>query len=1177
MMATVYNNCKQEGNGIPPTGRTAGVPTPGRRPTTLDAPSMASDRSVPPVVAVVVTRQPAPWLEETLHAMGAQDYPNLSVIVIDASAAPAPGPDLASRVAAALPGAYLRGMAQPASWGAAANEVIGVVDGASHYLLCHDDVAPDPQALRLMVEEAFRSNAGIVTPKLVDWDDQRRLLVVGASVDRVGVLQPLVERGELDQGQHDAARDVFVAPGGAVLVRADLFEALGGYDASVPEGGENLDLSWRALLAGARVRVAPAARVRHREGAGCGLATQVDAPSGVAPGEDRYRFHVLLACLGAVTLVWAYPLAVVFALAEALAALVTGEPGRAASLAAGPWRPWAHPVRLWHSRCRAQRRRAVRDHRLRSFQVGGNGRFRAWIAGLAERDAATAWQGLAVGPLEALEVGSDPTPQGELAQRGRARVRAAMAGDQLLGDAPGGPPAGGGDVEADRHSPDATGADVLTGPAAVQVRTAATAGRGSVTTAVVGLLAVFLVGSRGLLLNPLPHIGLIPNLSGGIGSWWRAWVSTWQPAGVGSTAPGAPALGLLSLAGILFVGATGTLEHVLVLAPLLVGPLGAYRLARPWGTGWARAGALIAYAACPVAYGALEWGRWDALVVYAAAPWALAGLGRLSDALPYPRVQGRRLAGQLCLLGLLTALTASVAPSWLIVLPVVAAALAGGSLLAGQSPVAGRLLAVGAITGGVGFVLLCPWSAVVIIHRAALFGAPWGGRHPGVAGLLRFHVGSVGGSPLEWGLLAAAASPLLIGRSWRLAWAIRLWTVVVVAVAWAYLAGLGLLPGPAPAVLLAPAAAALSGCVALGVVAFQQDLPGYRFGWRQAVSAAAAAGLALTVFPVLVAATGGRWGMPSSGPSAVLGSLNRLPGGGYRVLWVGDPRAIPEASVPLGHGQAWATSLDGLPAVTYTWLDGAAGAGATISRDLRLAQTGLTTRLGHLLAPLGVRFVVVPRADAPSQSGERPVPVPVALLRGLPLQTDLETVGSDSRYVVYANAAWWPVEATVPAGTVLAARPTLRQLGVTELGRARPALTSVSPTRATGRLGGPLQVYVAAGPGGRWRLRVGATALRGRRALDVGTSFAVPAGVAGPAVLAAGVEPWLRVVQWVAALLWLAALAVVFTSRRAGSERDGVRPEWFQPLAPMRPSLRRAPRRPVAAEAPADEEVWADG
>ncbi|MHB1930857.1 MAG: hypothetical protein ACYCUG_15810, partial [Acidimicrobiales bacterium] len=638
-----------------------------------------------------------------------------------------------------------------------------------------------------------------------------------------------------------------------------------------------------------------------------------------------------------------------------------------------------------------------------------------------------------------------------------------------------------------------------------------------------------------------------------------------------------PALGLLSVAGVVFVGATGTLEHVLVLAPLLVGPLGAYRLARPWGTGWARAGALIAYAACPVAYGGLEWGRWDALVVYAAAPWALAALGRLSDSLPYGRLEGRRLIGQVCLLGLLTALTAAVAPSWLVLLPVVAAGLAGGSLLAGQSPVAGRVLLVGVAGAAVGFVLLCPWSAAVVIHRAALFGAPAGGRHAGVAGLLQFHVGTVGAGPLEWGLLAAAALPLLIGRSWRLAWAIRLWTVVVVVVGWAYLAGRGVLPGPAPVVALAPAAAALSGCVALGVVAFQQDLPGYRFGWRQAASALAALGLALTVIPVLVAATGGRWGMPSSGPSVVLGSLDRLPGGDYRVLWVGDPRGIPEASVPLGGGQAWATSFDGLPTVTDAWLAGAPGGALTIGRDLHLAEAGLTTRLGHLLGPLGVRFVVVPRADGPSQTGQRPVPVPGALLRSLPLQTDLETIGSDPEYVVYANAAWLPVRAALPAGTPLPARPSLRRLGVTDFGAPRPALVGATSGRATGSLSGPLEVYVAAGPGGRWSLHLGGVTLHGRRALDVGTSFAVPAGRSGRAVLAAGVEPWLRVAQWLAVLLWAVALAGALAGRRAGAGDGGVRPEWFQPLAPVRSPVRRSPRRPVTVGAAADDEVWADG
>ncbi|MDP9389497.1 MAG: glycosyltransferase family 2 protein, partial [Actinomycetota bacterium] len=222
---------------------------------------MDSPFQAPPVVAVVVTCDPGPWLEEALPALDAQDYPNLSFLVIDAGSAEDPTP----RVAAALPGAYVRRLPANPGFAAAANEVLSTVEGASHFLLCHDDVAPAPDAVRLMVEEAFRSNAGLVAPKLVDWDDPRRLLQVGMGIDKSGAPSPVVDRGELDQEQHDAVRDVFVAPGGCTLVRADLFATLGGFDPVMHLYGEDVDLSWRAQIAGARVVVAPAARVRHLE------------------------------------------------------------------------------------------------------------------------------------------------------------------------------------------------------------------------------------------------------------------------------------------------------------------------------------------------------------------------------------------------------------------------------------------------------------------------------------------------------------------------------------------------------------------------------------------------------------------------------------------------------------------------------------------------------------------------------------------------------------------------------------------------------------------------------------------------------------------------------------------------------------------------------------------------
>ena len=174
----------------------------------------------PSVVAVVVACDPGEWLEATLAALDDQDYPNLSVLVLDAG----DGADPTPRIADVLPEAYVRKAS--GSFGEAANEALEAVEGAAYFLFCHDDAAPDPDAIRLLVEEALRSNAGIVAPKLVQWERPERLVEVGLSVDKFALAHSLVERGELDQEQHDSVRDVFAVPGAFVLVRSDLFEAL---------------------------------------------------------------------------------------------------------------------------------------------------------------------------------------------------------------------------------------------------------------------------------------------------------------------------------------------------------------------------------------------------------------------------------------------------------------------------------------------------------------------------------------------------------------------------------------------------------------------------------------------------------------------------------------------------------------------------------------------------------------------------------------------------------------------------------------------------------------------------------------------------------------------------------------------------------------------------------------
>src|ERR671919_37443 len=108
----------------------------------------------PPVLAVVVTHgRHGDRLQDLLGALAEQDYPQLSVMAVDA----------AKRVLD-LP----------------------LARGAEFFLFCHDDVLPDPGAVRALVAASAEWDADVVGPKFVARDDPHRLLQVGLAVDRVG-------------------------------------------------------------------------------------------------------------------------------------------------------------------------------------------------------------------------------------------------------------------------------------------------------------------------------------------------------------------------------------------------------------------------------------------------------------------------------------------------------------------------------------------------------------------------------------------------------------------------------------------------------------------------------------------------------------------------------------------------------------------------------------------------------------------------------------------------------------------------------------------------------------------------------------------------------------------------------------------------------------------------------
>ncbi|MEV8024433.1 glycosyltransferase [Microbacterium sp. NPDC080220] len=158
------------------------------------------------------------------------------------------------------------------------------ISGDAVWLLAQD-TAPAPDALaRLAGALETAPSVALAAPKLVSWDDPTRIVSLGVTLTRTGRTVGLAD-GELDQGQHDAGEDVLGSDIRGVLVRAQVWQALGGVDPGLAGADEGLDLGIRARLAGGRVALAPTAIVAV---AGDGVAGTPTARSAGARGRRLY-------------------------------------------------------------------------------------------------------------------------------------------------------------------------------------------------------------------------------------------------------------------------------------------------------------------------------------------------------------------------------------------------------------------------------------------------------------------------------------------------------------------------------------------------------------------------------------------------------------------------------------------------------------------------------------------------------------------------------------------------------------------------------------------------------------------------------------------------------------------------------------------------------------------------
>jgi GT2 family glycosyltransferase len=990
----------------------------------------AAGTIAPPVVAVMVVHRPGDWFDEVLDGVAGQDYTNLKLLflVVDE-----PG-DLPAHIRDRVPSAFVRAVAGNPGFGTAANEVLRLVEGDNGFFcFLHDDIALEPSAIRLLVEELYRSNAGVVGPKLVAWDEPGVLQHVGLGVDRFADVDPLIEPGEFDQEQHDAVRDVFALPTACLLVRADLFRTIGGFDTAIEYLGDDVDLCWRAHLSGARVVVVPAARARHREQL---FERRPDLPT--AGPRARSRMRSVATLTGARRLPWVLLQLAVVTVGQSLFLAVRGRFREAlAALVALVGMVPRTPSYLTRRRSVAPLR-LVPDTEVAGLQLRGSARFAAYMRARDSRPV-------------------DP----ELGNERRWRESA--------GSAP--------------------------------------------VLAWLAVLLLFVVGGRKILADGVPQFGEFLRFKASPREMLGDYFSGWSGHGLGSSSAIPTAIGATALLSIGTLFHTGLLHTFAVLGLLVAGYLGAWRLATIFPTVRARITVLVVYAAVPLPTQLLSAGRWSALVGYALAPWAVHLLRRLAgidtrslEAEPAAEterdVATRKRVRIFAQLVLISATAFAFAPSTIVLLVGISLVLALATLVAGGSARASGVMAAGGLAAVVAaLVLNMPWSATFLSSEGwtAVVGVPpTTSRSLGVRTLAQFGVGSMRFAVLGVLLFLPVFAAPLVSRSWRFIWAVRAAALVTVFGALAILDDRAVLPFrlPEPGVMLVPVAlgiAIAAGCV---VAAFDVDVLAGSFGWRQPLALLAIVAMVIGVLPGVLATANGRWNMPSRTLHNVLASFPTDPDtGDYRILWIGDPRAMPVAPWSYQPGVGYAITDDGPLYVDERYAGTPTSVEQEVAAALRQMSGGFTLRGGRLLAQYGIRFVIIPLADGFNGTLSEPLPAPNGLTDVLDDQLDLASpLTRPPNYLVYENTAYTPTrgtltaqgaEASRQAGGVAVAQSDLRGTAPWAIG-ARDRGDAVGPLPA-----GTLHVAVPYDPD--WSLSVDGTGVPRRRAFGSTLAFDAPA------------------------------------------------------------------------------------
>jgi hypothetical protein len=345
---------------------------------------------------------------------------------------------------------------------------------------------------------------------------------------------------------------------------------------------------------------------------------------------------------------------------------------------------------------------------------------------------------------------------------------------------------------------------------------------------------------------------------------------------------------------------------------------------------------------------------------------------------------------------------------------------------------------------------------------------------------------------------------------------------------------------PRSSLLAAPIALGLSLNAAALAGGFGTDVLGRGFGWRQPVGIIANLAIVVGIVPAVLAVGDGAWNTPATPMTTFLAS--QLPvdpaAGDYRVLYVGDPRVLPVPGREYAPGISYAVVDSGSLDFTDNFTVPVTAGDDAVEQALQLVADGATLRAGRLLAPHGIRYIVVPETDGVQSTADDPIPIPDGLIAALQNQLDIGSVPGPPAIEVFVNETWIPVGAQLSGPTAEASKLAGADALVrADLSDAVPSMVGADAWPAATNQVAPGVLHLAIPYDPRLHLSVDGTEVASRPSFGVETAFDVD--TTGTGVLGYERDParsWWLAVQLV---LWIAVLAVGAGARASFVRRRG--------------------------------------